>query len=192
VSGGTEDALLTWVVRELPGADVVVISDYGKGVVTTRLAREVILRAREAGTPVVVDSKGRDYARYAGATVVTPNQQDAARAASVHIDGHDDLVAAVARLAAACEGAAVLVTRGADGMTLYEDGREVLHVDADARDVFDVTGAGDTVVALLAVALGRGLGLHDAVRIANTAAGVVVGKLGTSTVTLDEVAERLA
>ena len=99
---------------------------------------------------------------------------------------------AVARLAAACEDAAVLITRGADGMTLYEDGREVLHVDADAHDVFDVTGAGDTVVALLAVALGRGLGLHDAVRIANTAAGVVVGKLGTSTVTLDEVAQRLA
>jgi D-beta-D-heptose 7-phosphate kinase/D-beta-D-heptose 1-phosphate adenosyltransferase len=191
VAGGTEDALLEWVGADLRGADAVVISDYGKGVVTTRVAQAVIGRAQQAGRPVVVDSKGRDYGRYAGATVVTPNQQDAARAASLHIDGRDDLIEAVARLSAACGGAAVLITRGADGMTLFEHGRETLHVAADARDVFDVTGAGDTVVALLAVALGRGLDLHDAVRIANTAAGVVVGKLGTSTVTLDEVAERL-
>jgi D-beta-D-heptose 7-phosphate kinase/D-beta-D-heptose 1-phosphate adenosyltransferase len=188
---GPEAALLDWVRGHAAGVDAVVISDYGKGVVSETVAQGVIEAARAADRPVVVDSKSLHYRRYRGATVLTPNQHDAGRAANIHIESEDDLLEVVRRLSEACDGAALLVTRGAAGMTLF-DGDHVTHVATEARDVYDVTGAGDTVVAMLAVALGRGVPLPDAVRIANAAAGIVVGKVGTSTVTLAELRERAA
>lgn len=181
-----EAALLQWVARRVPVVDAVVISDYGKGVISEAVAQGVIEAARRSGKPVVVDSKGLHYRRYRGATVLTPNQLDAGRAANVHVEDEKDLLEVVRRLSEACDGAALLVTRGAAGMTLF-DGKDIVSVAANARDVYDVTGAGDTVVAVLAVALGRGKPLLDAVRIANAAAGIVVGKVGTSTVTLAEL-----
>jgi rfaE bifunctional protein kinase chain/domain len=184
-----EAMLLDWVRSHAAAADAVVISDYGKGVVSETMAQGVIEAARAAGRPVVVDSRSLHYGRYRGATILTPNQHDAGRAANIHVESEDDLLEVVRRLSEACEGAALLVTRGAAGMTLFDrDG--VTHVATEARDVYDVTGAGDTVVAMLAVALGRGVDLPDAVRIANAAAGIVVGKVGTSTVTLAELRER--
>jgi rfaE bifunctional protein kinase chain/domain len=186
LAGATEAAVLEVAAELAEQADSVVISDYGKGVVSHAVAQRVIEAARAAGTPVVVDSKALHYDRYRGATVITPNQHDAGRAANVHVESDGDLREAVRRLRKVCDGAAVLVTRGAAGMTLF-DGDEELHVPAQARDVYDVTGAGDTVVAVLALALGRGVALPDAVRLANAAAGVVVGKIGTATVTLDEL-----
>ena len=139
----------------------------------------------------MVDPKGIDYGNYRGATVLTPNAHDAGQAANVHIEGDDDLLKAARRLSELCGDAALLVTRGAAGMSLFaSDGR--IDVPAQARAVYDVTGAGDTVVAVLAVALGRGVPLPEAVDLANAAAGIVVGKVGTSTVTLDEIRERLA
>jgi rfaE bifunctional protein kinase chain/domain len=182
----TEATLLEVAAGLAQQADAVVISDYGKGVVSAAVAQGVIEAARAAGTPVVVDSKALHYDRYRGATVITPNQHDAGRAANVHVESDADLREAVRRLRDVCDGAALLVTRGAAGMTLFHEGDEV-HVAAQARDVYDVTGAGDTVVAVLALALGRGVALPDAVRLANAAAGVVVGKIGTATVTLDEL-----
>ena len=186
-----EAELLDWVRHRLPEADAVVISDYRKGVVSPAVAQGVIEVARRAGKPVVVDPKGIDYANYRGATVLTPNAHDAGLAANVHIEGDDDLLKAARRLSELCGDAALLVTRGAAGMSLFaSDGR--IDVPAQARAVYDVTGAGDTVVAVLAVALGRGVPLPEAVDLANAAAGIVVGKVGTSTVTLDEIRERLA
>jgi D-beta-D-heptose 7-phosphate kinase/D-beta-D-heptose 1-phosphate adenosyltransferase len=184
-------ALGEWAERHVGAADAVVLSDYGKGVVSDAVARRVIEAARAARRPVVVDSKNLHYDRYRGATVITPNQHDAARAANVHVDSEADLRDAVGRLTEACEGAALLVTRGAAGMTLFAGG-DVVHVPAQARAVYDVTGAGDTVVAVLAVALGRGAELPEAVRLANAAAGIVVGKVGTATVSLGELRARLA
>jgi D-beta-D-heptose 7-phosphate kinase/D-beta-D-heptose 1-phosphate adenosyltransferase len=186
LAGPTEAALVAAVTEQVCGADAVVISDYGKGVVSEAVARAVIDAARRGGKPVVVDSKALHYDLYRGATVITPNQHDAARAANVHLERDEDLHEAVRRLRGLCDDAALLVTRGAAGMTLF-DGEDILHVPAETRDVYDVTGAGDTVVAVLALALGRGVALPEAVRLANAAAGVVVGKIGTATVTLDEL-----
>ena len=169
--------------------DVLLISDYGKGVVTELVAQAAIDGARNAGKPVVVDSKGGDYAKYRGATVITPNAHDAGRAANIQIADDADLATAAGRLAEICPGTALLITRGAAGMSLFWDG-DPLHVPTEAHEVYDVTGAGDTVAAVLAAALGAALPLPKAVGLANTAAGVVVGKIGTSTVTLGELQDR--
>jgi rfaE bifunctional protein kinase chain/domain len=182
--------LLSNVEAQLGVSDCVVLSDYGKGVITDSVAQSVISAARATSTPVVVDPKGLRFTKYAGATVITPNDLELAQAAHVQISSHGELVAAAERLAAECQ-ANLLVTRGAAGMTLVGlSGR--LDVPARARDVFDVTGAGDTVVAVLAVALGRGLALKEAMVLANAAAGVAVGKVGTVAVTTAELAVALA
>jgi D-beta-D-heptose 7-phosphate kinase/D-beta-D-heptose 1-phosphate adenosyltransferase len=191
VGAELEQAILDWAERRLPEADSVLISDYAKGLITTTVAQGLIHLARSAGKPVVVDPKGLDYAKYRGATLVAPNAHDAGRSANVHVHGYDDLVEAAGRLREVCAGVALLVTRGADGMTLFAGGAPV-DVATDARSVYDVTGAGDTVVAVLAAALGRGVGLEAAVRLANAAAGIVVAKAGTATVSLDELSARFA
>lgn len=170
----------------LPAADALIISDYGKGTVTKFVARESIDLARAAEIPIVVDSNGVHYSRYSGATVITPNVHEAGRAANIHIETDDDLHLAARRLSEVVGDAALLITRGPAGMTLYS-AEQPFHAPAQAREVFDVTGAGDTVVATLAVALGSGMELRDAVRVANAAAAIVVGKLGTAAVSLDEL-----
>ena len=180
------DELAGWVRERFPAADALLISDYGKGVVSETLANAAIEAASDAGKPVIVDSKGVHYSKYRGATVITPNVHDAGKAANVHIEDEDHLREAARRLTEVCDGAALLITRGAAGMTLFSVDHP-LHVPTEAQEVFDVTGAGDTVVAVLAVALGRGVALPDAVRLANAAAGIVVGKVGTSSVTLAEL-----
>jgi rfaE bifunctional protein kinase chain/domain len=186
-----EELLLDRVYDRIGQADAVVLSDYRKGVVSETVARRVIDAAVASGKPVVVDPKGLDYTKYRGATVITPNANDAGQAANVHIEGDQDLLEAANRLSAACDGAALLVTRGAAGMTLFS-GAGRLDVPTRARDVYDVTGAGDTVVAMLAVALGRDRTLEQAVALANATAGIVVGKVGTSTVTLEELGRSMA
>ena len=186
-----ESGLVEWAAARVDEADAIVLSDYAKGVVSEGVARRVIELAREHGKPVVVDPKGIDYAKYRGATVITPNAHDAGRAANVHVHGYEDLLEVARRLSAACDGAALLVTRGAAGMTLFTNAHPV-DIPAEAHAVYDVTGAGDTVVAVLAVALARSLPLEDAVRLANAAAGIVVGKVGTATVTLEELERHLA
>jgi D-glycero-beta-D-manno-heptose-7-phosphate kinase len=186
-----EHELLERVRGRVAEVDAVVLSDYRKGVVSETLARGVIGAATASGKPVVVDPKCLDYARYRGSTVITPNAHDAGQAANVHIEGEQDLLEAARRLSEACDGAALLITRGAAGMTLFS-GSGRLDVPTRARDVYDVTGAGDTVVAVLAVALGRRTTLEQAVGLANAAAGIVVGKVGTSSVTLEELERSIA
>jgi rfaE bifunctional protein kinase chain/domain len=181
-----ESRLLDWVEREAGRADALVLSDYAKGVVSEGLARRVVELAEASGKPVVVDPKGRDYAKYRGATVLTPNVHDAERAANFPVERYDDLIEVGRRLAEVLDGSQLLITRGAEGMSLLS--REgIVDIRAEAQAVYDVTGAGDTVVATLAVALGSGLGMEDAVRLANAAAGIVVSKVGTASVTLDEL-----
>ncbi len=167
--------------KALTGAQALVLSDYGKGTLTDALTARLIAAAKAAGRAVVVDPKGADYGRYRGATLVTPNRRELAVASGMKT-GSDEQVAAAARhIIDSCGVEAVLVTRGADGMTLLAaDGVAAHHLPSEAREVFDVSGAGDTVVAAVAAALGAGIGLGDAVRIANAAAGIVVGKIGTA------------
>ncbi len=186
-----EDALGDWALGQLGGAGAVILSDYAKGAVSARLAQTLIEAASARRLPVVVDTKGVDYARYRGATVLTPNLEEAARASGLVIADEEDLCRAAKVLLGNLGGAALLVTRGAQGMTLFTadgPGADPAHIQATARNVFDVTGAGDTVVASLALALASGASLPDAAHLASAAAGVVVGKVGTATVSLAELA----
>ena len=176
------ERLLGFAREAFAGCDVVVLSDYAKGVFTADLVPRLIEAAREAGRPVVVDPRGPDFGRYAGATVLTPNRTELGVAAGARLETDNAIVDACRRLIARHDVGAILVTRGRDGMTLVSAGGCVAHLKADAREVFDVSGAGDTVVATLAAALGQGMDLNSAARLANAAAGVAVGKTGTAAV----------
>ncbi len=187
VPPGVEDALLAAVQRHLPRVDACIISDYAKGVVAPRVARELIRLARQAGRPVVVDPKGADYSKYRGATVVKPNLHEAERSAKVEITDETTLYEAAGRLIELLDGSAVLVTRGAEGMSLFRPGTAAWHVPAVVRQVFDVTGAGDTVAGTLAMGLAARGTLEQAIELANWAASIVVGKVGTATVTCEEL-----
>ena len=169
----------------LPGAGAVVLSDYGKG--TLAQVGSLIRAAREHGVPVVVDPKGTDFGRYCGATVITPNLSEF-EAVVGHCADEATLIARGEALREALDLEAVLVTRSERGMTLLARDQAPLTLPARARDVFDVTGAGDTVVALLGLGLACGRSLAEAMNLANVAAGIVVGKLGTASVSLDELA----
>ena len=167
----------------LPACDAVILSDYGKGGLA-HIATMIEL-ARAAGKRVLVDPKGDDYARYRGAGVVTPNLGELREVVGTWRD-EDDLAARVAKLRADLGFDALLLTRSEQGMTLFDD-RGAMHVPAQAREVYDVSGAGDTVIAALAVMLAAGATLTEAVRLANRAAGIVVGKLGTAVATRAEL-----
>jgi len=167
----------------LRDTDVVILSDYGKGGLTHIV--KMIGLARRAGKAVLVDPKGEDYSRYRGATLITPNRDEFARVAGAWKDERD-LTERAQRLRRKLDAKALLVTRGAHGMTLFQDGKR-LHVATEAREVSDVSGAGDTVIATLAVALAGGARMKEAVQLANRAAGIVVGKFGTAVVTPREL-----
>jgi rfaE bifunctional protein kinase chain/domain len=187
VPAGAETTLLEWLRRELSSCRALVVSDYQKGVVTAPLLRRVLPLARRHGVPVLVDPKVRHFRLYRGATVVTPNQLETEQATGLAIHGPAQLLAAGRRVLSLLGCRAVLVTRGEHGMSLFERGKPPLHVPTAAREVFDVTGAGDTVVATMALALAAGASLPEAAVLANCAAGVVVGKVGTAQATPDEV-----
>ena len=176
-------ALLGDYERALPGHDAVLFSDYGKGGLT-HIPRMIEL-ARTAGKPVLIDPKGSDYSRYAGATVITPNRAELAQ-----VIGSWTSEAQLHERAQALRRAhridALVLTRSEDGMSLFDDAGHV-QVPAQAREVFDVTGAGDTVIATLAAMLGAGLTLREAMPIANRAGGIVVGKFGTASVGYEEL-----
>jgi D-beta-D-heptose 7-phosphate kinase/D-beta-D-heptose 1-phosphate adenosyltransferase len=183
-----EDALLARFAAVLPDVRGCVVSDYGKGVVTPRFAVELIARCREAGVPVVVDPKGTDYRKYAGATVVKPNQHEAGKVLNRELRDADAVRQAGRELLDLLGPiTSVLITQGSAGMTLFERDRPAVHVPAQAREVYDVTGAGDTVAGTLTLALAGGSSLEAACRLASAAAAVVVGKVGTATVSLEEL-----
>jgi rfaE bifunctional protein kinase chain/domain len=166
-----------------PEHDAVLFSDYGKGGLAHIPA--MIALARAARKPVMVDPKGTDYSRYAGATVITPNRLELQQVVGSWKDGAE-LQEKAERLRRELGIAALLVTLGEDGMTLFDEAGHV-HVQAQAREVFDVTGAGDTVIATLAAMVAAGLPLRDAMPLANRAGGIVVGKFGTATVSYEEL-----
>ncbi|MDR3436992.1 D-glycero-beta-D-manno-heptose-7-phosphate kinase [Telmatospirillum sp.] len=182
LSGASQEALVSKVTALISKVGAVVLSDYGKGVLSKSIVRTVIDLATAAGCSVVVDPKGADYSVYAGATLVTPNRKELQEATSLPVDGDEAIVAAARRLIDDCGIGNVLVTRSQDGMTLVTRDGEVHHLPAEAREVFDVSGAGDTVVAAMAAAIATGTPLALAARLANVAAGIVVGKVGTAVV----------
>ena len=175
----------------LAATSVAVLSDYGKGVLAGTVPALLIAAAQAAGRRVVVDPKGADYARYAGADVITPNRRQLADATGLPAGTDSEIAAAALALCAAHGFGAILVTRGEDGMTLA-DAAGVLHLPAAATDVYDPAGAGDTVVATLAAGLAAGLDLRVAARLANLAGGVVVGKIGTAVARQEDLLQALS
>lgn len=160
---------------------VVILSDYDKGVLAPKLCAEMIEAARAAGKPVIIDPKGVDYRKYRGADVITPNQKEAQAASGIKIDGEPALVQAAAALHRAIKGRAVVITRGAQGVSVFENKKPATHIPAQARAVYDVTGAGDTFIATLGLALAAGASVAEAARLGNAAGSIVVGKLGAAT-----------
>ncbi|MDX6768580.1 MAG: D-glycero-beta-D-manno-heptose-7-phosphate kinase [Elusimicrobiota bacterium] len=192
LSHATEARLLAAVDEGISRAQALILSDYGKGVIGPRLLARAIARAKRKGIPVTVDPKPEHFRRYRGVTTVTPNTAEAW--ACMHRPvrpGQDALVSLGKDILKLLKSKSALITRGPDGMSLFEAGGKVTHIPTVAREVFDVSGAGDTVISTFTLALAAGASLKTAALLANQAAGIVVGKLGTATTDAKELARSL-
>jgi D-beta-D-heptose 7-phosphate kinase/D-beta-D-heptose 1-phosphate adenosyltransferase len=185
ISSEAQLELLAEFKAHIDAVDIIVLSDYGKGVLTDALTREIIRIARSKNKRVLVDPKGSDYSKYTGAYLLTPNKKEAAQAANIEINDAESLNRAITYLKQTCQLDVSLITLSEEGIACLNNDLQIY--PTVARDVFDVTGAGDTVIAALAFALGSGRTIEQAIVFANLAAGVVVGKLGSATATLDEI-----
>jgi D-beta-D-heptose 7-phosphate kinase/D-beta-D-heptose 1-phosphate adenosyltransferase len=187
LSAALRAALLGKVRACLADAEAILISDYAKGIVSPPLVRELLRLAKRHKKLVAVDPKIQHMGLFRGVTVVTPNHHEAAAATGVRIRSEADLLRVGATLLTRLQAQAVLITRGEQGMSLFERGKSVTHIPTFAREVYDVTGAGDTVMAALSLGLAAGADMRQAAILGNYAAGVVVGKRGTATVTREEL-----
>ncbi len=186
LSNEAENKVWSKIIAIFDQANIVIISDYAKGLLTDSLILRLITLGVERGKPVLVDPKGKDYAKYRGATLLTPNKREAYQATGI-----EDIEQAGQVLMKTTDLKALLITQGENGMTLFEKNDKSFKLNALARKVYDVTGAGDTVIATLAVALARGFNLREAAGLANIAAGFVVEKVGTTTIDIKELREVL-
>lgn len=183
----TRESIAAYVQKAVPTVDAILISDYGKGLLTRHLLATIIAQAAAAGKPAIVDPKGRDFTKYSNAFLITPNKKEAGLSAGLDIVDAETLDLAAAAILKNTGAQNLLITCGKDGMALYEGSAGPHTIRSRARQVFDVSGAGDTVVAVTGLALSAGKNLRDAAALANLAAGIVVGKVGTATVTLAEL-----
>jgi D-beta-D-heptose 7-phosphate kinase/D-beta-D-heptose 1-phosphate adenosyltransferase len=192
ISGPVLESVLERALAALERASVCVISDYGKGVVTRDLLDPVLAEARRRGIPVCVDPKETHFFAYRGVAVITPNLAEAGAACGRKLRTLDAILAAGTELRAALDARAVLITRGEQGMTLFREETPVLHFRTAATDVFDVTGAGDTVVSTIALALAAGADLPEATAISNHAAGLVIREVGTCATSVEALRRSFA
>ena len=190
-NAGSQAAIIAQAQAAMPKVRAVVLSDYAKGVLTERVIRAVIDEARRHGVPVIVDPKGHDYRVYRGASLITPNAKELSAAVHRPLRDEAEIAAAAAELARLVESEAVLVTRSEQGMSLHVEGQAPIHIEAYPVKVRDVSGAGDTVAAVMAVLAAMRTPYEYAMRAANAAAAVVVGKRGTSTASLAELRHRI-
>lgn len=190
ITDDVADAVFLAVETALKDAGALIVSDYGKGTVTEDLVARLIAAAAAAGKPVIVDPKSRDFSRYAGASLITPNLKELGEAADGELSSEEGIVDAARGLLAGADIGSMLVTRGAQGMSLLTP-EAADHFPSRAREVFDVSGAGDTVLALLAAGIAAGVPTLEAAQLANVAAGIVVGKTGTAVVYADDLLEEL-
>ena len=190
ISRSTEDRLVDIIADVADDCDVIMVSDYAKGVLSDRVLGAIMEHGRRAGVDIVIDPKRADWSAYRGASLITPNRKELSLATRATC-GTDAECLAAADAAIATTGAAILLTRSEQGMSLFRSGQPALHLSAKAREVFDVSGAGDTVAAAIALSLASGQAPELAMQIANVAAGVVVGKRGTATVSPAEVMAEL-
>jgi D-beta-D-heptose 7-phosphate kinase/D-beta-D-heptose 1-phosphate adenosyltransferase len=191
ISASTLDKMVRFIEDKISDVDVVLISDYGKGLITRELLSRVIDTAKAHNKMTIVDPKGLDFSKYSGVSLITPNKKEAALATGIEINDQSSLAKAADKIFESVGINKLLITCGKDGMALFEKNKAPYHVRAEARQVYDVSGAGDTVLAVLGLALASGASIHDSVTIANTAAGKVVGKSGTATVSKQELASAL-
>jgi len=187
ISDATREKALGKIRAMLPKCGGVILSDYGKGFLTPELARQIIDAASAAGRPVFVDPKGSDYARYRGATVLTPNQKEASEASHIAIADNDSAARAARVLHRTVKGDTVVITRGAHGISVFPRRGRPTHIPARAQEVFDVTGAGDTVICVMALGLCSGAGIAEAAALSNLAGGIVVGIPGVARVPADRL-----
>lgn len=193
IGDAVADELLARADAVLPAARSCVLSDYGKGVAAPRLVRSLVQRCASRGIPLIVDPKGTDYAKYAGASLVKPNLAEAGRVLNRELHSESDVESAGMHLMELLgPGTSVLITRGAQGMSLFQWNTAAIHIPALAREVYDVTGAGDTVAGTIALMLGTGHSMEEACRLASVAAAIAVGKTGTVAVSCDQLREALA
>ncbi|MDO9766885.1 bifunctional D-glycero-beta-D-manno-heptose-7-phosphate kinase/D-glycero-beta-D-manno-heptose 1-phosphate adenylyltransferase HldE [Glaesserella parasuis] len=181
-------ALLAKLAAEITAYGALILSDYGKGTLDT--VQQMIQIARQANVPVLIDPKGTDFERYRGATLLTPNMSEF-EAVAGHCRDEDEIVTKGLKMIAYFDLSALLITRSEKGMTLLRPNQEPFHLPTQAKEVYDVTGAGDTVISVLATAIADGRPLEEACYLANAAAGIVVGKLGTSTVSPSELEQAI-
>lgn len=188
IRSDTVSELLNHIKNEIEDSDILIVSDYGRGVVTRELVQAAIALAREAGKPVSVDPRGHDYSRYDGASIIKPNAGELEAETGLTVSSDDDAAAALIALKGQLSRTeAVMVTRGGAGMTLLDEAGAIHHHRSRPREVYDVSGAGDTALAGLSLAMAAGASLKDAMEFADLAAGVAVGKPGTATVSPEEV-----
>jgi rfaE bifunctional protein kinase chain/domain len=187
IAGETRKSIATYIQGAIPTVDAVLISDYGKGLLTPDLLATIIQQARQHDKPAIVDPKGLEFEKYRNAFLITPNKKEAGLAAGIEIVDPDTLDRAADTLFKKTGAQNLLITCGQEGMVLYEGSAGPYTIRSRARQVFDVSGAGDTVVAVTGLALSAGQTLREAAALANLAAGIVVGKIGTATVTLEEL-----
>ncbi len=191
VDAQTEDRIIGVLQREIKEASAFVVSDYDKGAVTPRILNEILPLAYGRGIPVLIDPKIRNFDAYRPATLITPNHVEALRLTGMEEDTDQGLKRAAELIRGRTGCDCVLITRGERGMMLLEGERAPVYVATAAREVYDVTGAGDTVIATLAASLAAGATMLEAAILANHAAGIVVGKVGTSTASASELAEAI-
>ncbi|MDT4899039.1 MAG: D-glycero-beta-D-manno-heptose-7-phosphate kinase [Acidobacteriota bacterium] len=187
VDAGTEERIIEALQGAIPEADAFVVSDYDKGAVTPRVLATILPLAYERGIPVLVDPKIRNFDAYRPATLVTPNHHEALRLTNLEDHEDEGLKRAAHLIRGRLDCESVLITRGERGMMLLESYHEPVYVETVAREVYDVTGAGDTVIATLAAALAGGASMLEAAILANHAAGIVVAKIGTATSSAEEL-----
>jgi D-beta-D-heptose 7-phosphate kinase/D-beta-D-heptose 1-phosphate adenosyltransferase len=186
-----EAAIIDSIEQAISRADIVVLSDYAKGTLTDRVLRSTIDSAAKRGIPVLVDPKGKDFSKYRGASILTPNRREALEAC--RMDGIEPDATAIAgsRLIDDLDLESLVITEGERGMTLFEKDKTPVNLKAAAHEIYDVTGAGDTVIACLAVAIAAGMSRLDAVDLANMAAGIVVEQVGTTAISIESLVQKL-
>ena len=187
ISKNSSNKILEKLKSNIKKYNTIILSDYGKGILTTNLTKEIINIANENKVKVLVDPKGKDYSKYKGSYTLTPNKKEAMEATNIDIKDENSLVEALKDLKQKCELEVSLITLSENGIAILKD--KLIIKPTVAREVYDVTGAGDTVIASIAFALGNDLNIEEAISFANLAAGVVVGKIGSATATLDEIYE---
>lgn len=191
IDGKTREKLVNYVKNLIPRIDALIISDYGKGLITKNLLDELLPIFKKAQKYITVDPKLNNFFNYRQVTLITPNQPEVERALGIEIKNETDLFNAGREILKKLECQSLLITRGEEGMTLFEPDRKPVNIPTVAREVYDVTGAGDTVISTLTLALVAGVSKEEAAHLANMAAGIVVGEVGTATLTQKELLEKI-